>query len=134
MGLISTWYQSLGSSIILLPNLYFRFYITDWECILLVQGCSCWDMDQSHRIILTPFNFFEWKAEIDIFLRSKGLFRVTMEIEADPNVEWENIKCHNRRDEVYGLLCINISRDLFHLDGLKSLNEVWEKSKTYLEG
>ena len=32
------------------------------------------------------------------------------------------------RDEAYGILCLRISRDLlFHLDGLTSPNEVWEK-------
>ena len=51
-----------------------------------------------------------------------------MEIESDPNVAAEKIKWHNRRDEAYGLLCLSISRDLlFHLDGLTSPNEVWEK-------
>ena len=35
------------------------------------------------------------------------------------------------RDEAYGLLCLNISRDLiFHLDGLTSTNEVLEKIQT----
>ena len=64
---------------------------------------------------------------MDILLREKGLYRVTMEIEADPNATTEKIKWHNRRDEAYGLLCLSISRDLlFHLDGLKSQNEVWE--------
>ena len=76
-------------------------------------------MDQFQKIILTPFNFFEWKAEMEILLRVKGLYRVTMEIEADPNAVVEKIKWHNRRDEAYGLLCLSISRDLlFHLDGL----------------
>ena len=51
-----------------------------------------------------------------------------MATEADPNVAVEKIKWHNRRDEVYGLLCLNISRDLlFHLDSLTTPNEVWEK-------
>jgi len=51
-----------------------------------------------------------------------------MEIESYPNAAAENIKWHNRRDEAYGLLCLSISRDLlFHLDGLISQNEVWEK-------
>ena len=50
-----------------------------------------------------------------------------MENEADPNATTEKIKWHNRRDEAYGLLCLSISRALlFHLDGLKSPNEVWE--------
>ena len=84
-------------------------------------------MDHSERIILTPFNLFEWKDVIEILLREKGLYRVTMETEAEPNVAKEKIKWHNRRDEAYGILCLSISRDpLFHLDGLTSPNEVWE--------
>ena len=80
-------------------------------------------MDQSQKIILTPFNFFEWKVEMEILLREKGLYKVTMEIEAKPNVAAEKIKLHNRRDEAYGLLCLSISRDLlFHLNGLTSPN------------
>ena len=76
---------------------------------------------------MTPFNFFEWKVEMEILLRVKGLYRVTMETEAEPNASTEKIKWHNRRDEAYGLLCLCISRDLlFHLDGLTSPNEVWE--------
>ena len=67
-------------------------------------------------------------AEMEILLRSKGLYRVTMETEADPNAAIEKIKWHNRRDETYGLLCLSISRDLlFHIDGLTSPNEVREK-------
>ena len=51
-----------------------------------------------------------------------------MEIELEPNVALENFKWHNKRDEAYGLLCLSIYRDLlFHLDGLTSPNEVWEK-------
>ena len=84
-------------------------------------------MDQSHKIILTPFNFFEWKVEMEILLRPKGLYRVTMVTEAESNAVAEKIKWHNMRDESYGLLCLSISRDLlFHLDGLTSPNEVWE--------
>ena len=82
-------------------------------------------MDQSQKIILTPFKLFEWKVEMEIILRVKGLYRVTMEIEVEPNVAAEKIKWHNRRDEAYGLLCVSISRDLlFHLDGLTSPNEL----------
>ena len=61
-------------------------------------------------------------------MRVKGLYRVTMEIEAEPNAAAEKIKWHNMRDEAYGILCLSISRDLlFHLDGLTSPNELWEK-------
>ena len=85
-------------------------------------------MDQSQKTILTPFNYFEWKAEMEILLRVKGLYRVTMATKAEPNAAAEKIKWHNRRDEAYGLLCLSISRDLlFHLDGLTSPDQVWEK-------
>ena len=84
-------------------------------------------MDQSEGIILTPFNFFEWKAEMEILLRVKCLYRVTMATEEHPNASAKKIKCHNRRNEAYGLLCLSISRDLlFNLDSLTSPNEVWE--------
>ena len=80
-------------------------------------------MDQYQKIILTPLNLFEWKDEMEILLRVKGLYKVTMETEAEPNVAVEKIKWNNKRDEAYGLLCLSISRDLlFHLDGLTSPN------------
>ena len=51
-----------------------------------------------------------------------------METEDEPNETTYNIEWKNGRDEAYGLLCLNISRGLlFHLDGLTSPNEVWEK-------
>ena len=51
-----------------------------------------------------------------------------MATEAEPNVATDKIKWQKRRDKVYGLLCLSISRDfLFLLDGLKTPNEVWEK-------
>ena len=65
---------------------------------------------------------------MEILLRVKGLYRVTMENKLEPNAAAEKIKWHNRRDEAYGLQCLSISRDLlFYLDGLTLPNEVWEK-------
>ena len=75
-------------------------------------------MDQSQKIILIPFNFFEWKVEMEILFRVKCLYKVTMATKV------EKIKWHNRRDEAYGLLCLSIFRDLlFHVNGLTSPNE-----------
>ena len=102
--------------------------ITHWKCRLSGQREQLPRMDQSQPIILTPFNYFEWKTRMEIMMRSKGLFRVTMETEAEPNAVAKNIKWHNMRDKAYSLLCLSISRDLLlHLDGLTSPNEVWEK-------
>ena len=41
---------------------------------------------------------------MEILLREKCLYRVTMATEAEPNAVAEKIKWHNRRDEAYGLL------------------------------
>ena len=57
---------------------------------------------------MTPFNLFEWKDEMDIFLRVKGLYMVTMETEVEANATADKIKWQNRRDEAYGILCLSI--------------------------
>ena len=72
-------------------------------------------MDQSQKIILTPFNLFEWKEDMEILLRAKGLYRVTMATAAEPNAAGEKIKWHNRRDEAYVLLCLSISETSFSI-------------------
>ena len=61
-------------------------------------------------------------------LHSKRLFRLTMEIEAEPVHYVEKEKYWNRLDEAYGFLCLSISRDiLFDINGLKNPKEVWDK-------
>ena len=88
-------------------------------------------MDQSHHIILTPFNYFEWKGRTEIVMRSKGIYKVTMQTKSNPNTITKNVKQHNKRHESYVLLYLTISRDLlFHLDGLSAPDEVWEKLQT----
>ena len=82
------------------------------------------EMEATH-ILLTHFKFFDWKEEMVIQLRPKGLYRVTMGIEVEPNSAIEKYKYLNRLDEAYGLLCLSISREiLFHIDSLTTLNEV----------
>ena len=59
-----------------------------------------------------------------IQLRAKGLYRVTMGIEVEPNSAVEKAKYFNRLDEAFGLLCLSISREiLFHIDSWKTPNE-----------
>ena len=78
------------------------------------------------NVFLTPFNYFEWKDEMVIQLRSKGLFRVTMGTKVETNSVVEKSKCFNKLDEAFGMLCLNISRDLlFHVDSLTTPNDVW---------
>ena len=83
-------------------------------------------MDYSSAIILTSFKYHEWKSKISILLRSRGLYRVTLALENDPNVVIEKAKWHNRLDEAYGFLCLSISPYLlFRLDGLTTPNQIW---------
>ena len=73
-------------------------------------------MDSSLAMILNPFNYHEWKAKIGIMLRSKGLYRVFMDLENEPNSVVEKVNWHNRLDESYGLIFLSISPYiLFHL-------------------
>ena len=63
-----------------------------------------------------------------IQLRSKGLYRVIMVTEVEPNYVVEKAKYFNRLNEAYGFLCLSNSREiLFHIDSLTTLNEFWVK-------
>jgi hypothetical protein len=83
------------------------------------------------KLILNPFNYFEWKTKISLLLRSKRLYRVTMGIEKELTAAAEKIKYFNKLDEAIGLICLSISRDLlFHVSRFTTSNVVW----TTLEG
>ena len=57
---------------------------------------------EATQILLTPFKLFDWKENMFIQLRYKGLYRVTMGIEVSPNSVVEKAKYFNRLDEAYG--------------------------------
>ena len=77
---------------------------------------------------LTPFNYHQWKENMEMQLRSKNIFRLTMDIEEEPVLNHDKEKYFNRLDATYGFLCHSISQDiLFHVKGLKTPKEVWDK-------
>ena len=83
-------------------------------------------MDSPSSIILTPFNYHEWKSKISILFCSRGLYKVTLALENEPNAMIEKVEWHDRLDEAYGFIFLYISLDiLFHLDGLTTPNQVW---------
>ena len=59
-------------------------------------------------VFMTPFNYFEWKDEMVIQLRSKVLYRVTMGTETKPNSAVEKLKYLNRLNEEFEMFCLNI--------------------------
>ena len=84
--------------------------------------------------LLTSFNYHQWKDDMEINLRSRGLYRVTMNTEVEPNVAAEKIKYWNKLDEAYGFLYLSISKDLlFHISGLKTPNEIWNHLTTLFD-
>ena len=81
--------------------------------------------------LLTPYNFHSWKGDMEIQLRSKGLYRVTMDTDDEPSSAIEKSRFLNKKDEAFGFLCLSISQDLiFHLAGLKTPKEIWDKLET----
>ena len=81
--------------------------------------------------ILNPYNFHSWKGDMEIKLHSRGLFRVTMDTKDEPSSTIEKSRFLNKKDEAFGFFCLSISRDLlFHLAGLKTPKEIWDKLET----
>ena len=79
-------------------------------------------------IILTPFNYVDWREYMQIALHNKCLFRMKMEREVEPQQYVEKYKFLNSLDEAFGFVCIHTSRDLlFHLEELRTPKEVWDK-------
>ena len=77
--------------------------------------------------LLTPFNYHQWKEDMEMQLCSKIIFRLTMETEREPIHYVDKENYWNRLHEVYGCLSLSISRDLlFHINGLKNPKEVWD--------
>ena len=80
--------------------------------------------------ILTPFNYVDWREDMQVSLCKLGLYRMTMGRENEPHHPPKKNKFLNRLDEAFGLLCAHISIYLlFHLEGLKIPKEAWEKLK-----
>ena len=88
-------------------------------------------MDASTVSVLTPYNYFEWKSKIKIYLKRHGYYRVTMGLETEPQDDTEKIKWFNKCDEAFGTLCMSVSPDLlFHIESATTPNEVWTKLET----
>jgi hypothetical protein len=88
-------------------------------------------MEFPKEFILTPYNFFAWKEKMIVHLRSRGLYRLTMDTETEPTSSIEKSKYLNRMDEAFGTICSLISPELlFHISSCKTPNEAW----TTMEG
>ena len=65
---------------------------------------------------------------MEIQLRARGLYRVTMDIEEEPTHVLDKARFFNKKDKAFDFLCLSISEDIiFHLLGLKTLKEIWDQ-------
>lgn len=91
-----------------------------------LQTCSTLArMEQSQKTILTPFNYYEWKKKVVILIWCKGFYKITMEIEVDPNSTIE--KKIGLVEWIKPLEYLSISIDLlFHVKSTRTItpNEV----------
>ena len=67
---------------------------------------------------------------MEIHLCDRGIYRVTMDTEEEPASVTDKDRFLNNKDEAFGFLCLFVSRDLlFHLSGLNTPKEIWDKLK-----
>ena len=65
---------------------------------------------------------------MQVSLRKHGYLKIIHAMEVNPHHPVERNKFLNRLDEAFGYLCTHISKDLlFHLEGLRTPRESWEK-------
>ena len=82
-------------------------------------------------VILTPYNYFDWKPKATFQLKRKGLYNLTMATETEPTSAIEKMRWANRKDEATWILLDLIYIDLwFHVSTCKTPNKIW----TTLEG
>jgi hypothetical protein len=83
-------------------------------------------MDFQKEFILTPYKYFSWKEKIAIHLRTRGLYRLTLNTDTKSTSAIEKSKYLNRMDEALRTICSLISPDLlFHISSYKTPNEDW---------
>jgi hypothetical protein len=81
-------------------------------------------MEFPKEFILTPYNFFAWKENMIMHLRSRGFHRLTMSTETKPTSAIEKSKYLNQMDEAFKTICSLISPDLlFRISSCKTPNE-----------
>ena len=62
-------------------------------------------MNFQKEFILTHYNYFVWKEKIDIHLRTRGLYRLTLNTDTELTSAIEKSKYLNRMDEALGTIC-----------------------------
>jgi hypothetical protein len=90
-----------------------------------VQQEKMYNLSQPTKLILNPFNYFEWKIEISLLLRSKGLYQVTMGTKKELTATTEKIKYFNKLYESIGMICLSIYLYISSFMSVEPLLPMW---------
>jgi hypothetical protein len=85
-------------------------------------------MESTHTILLTPYNYVDWKPRILHQLKNQGLYRLTMETKVEPDSPEEKNDFLNRQDMALGCICLSISPKIqYHVESLSTPDELWTR-------
>ena len=65
--------------------------------------------------LLSPFNYADWKPKMSAYLKMQCLFDVSIGALSEPETYEEKIDWINNCDIDYGIMCLGISTNIYHL-------------------
>jgi hypothetical protein len=71
-------------------------------------------MDYSPKILLMPHNYLEWTPKIQLLLRYRGLYQITMAMDVEPDSSDEKNNFLNRQYMAIGCILYFISPEILH--------------------
>jgi hypothetical protein len=87
-----------------------------------------------YLVIMNKSNYIVWAPDMEVLLKSKGLWKYKKTVIPDPIVDWENFDVDGNKDEVVGVIMTYILREIhFHISGIKFPHKVWNKLKSLFD-
>ena len=77
--------------------------------------------------LLSPFNYNDWKPKMSAYMKRQCLFDVSIGALSEPGSYEEKIDWINNCDRVYGIMCLGMSPNIYHLiDSVEFPFELWK--------
>ena len=77
--------------------------------------------------LLSPFNCADWKPKMSAYLKRQCLFDVSIGALSEPESYEEKIDWINNCDRAYGIMCLGMSPNIYHLiDSAEFPFELWK--------
>ena len=65
--------------------------------------------------LLSPFTHADWNPKMSAYLKTQRLFDVSIGALSEPKYYEENIDWINNCDRAYGIMCLGMSPNIYHL-------------------